>query len=304
MKKNYIQVFLALIAFVGLSYAIYYFRGEKLSYVTISINPEIQLAINEKDIVKEIISINEDADILLSDLDLIGKNIEQASDTIIESAIDTGYIDEYDTENTVVITVINEEEKRRASLEQKVINRVNNKFTEQKIYSVVAANKVTDELKENAIKYGVSNGKMLLVNLALSVNPDLKEEELVDLSVKEIQEQIKEVVSARHQVMKRSMEELRVQWKEEKEAIRNVYRTQVEAMKNTLLEDANVDYSEMTFKEKDEAVSNILKDKKEKIKDEVEAVKEQLQNQSDNYPNVGKAIKEIREQIRQGKKEK
>jgi hypothetical protein len=63
------------VLFVGLCYCIYIFNQKPLSFVSISINPDVELAVNGDNIVEDVIPINEDADIITSDLDLIGDSI-------------------------------------------------------------------------------------------------------------------------------------------------------------------------------------------------------------------------------------
>lgn len=298
-------VIIAIVFFMGLSYAIYIFNQKPLSFVSISINPDIELAVNDEDIIQEVIPINEDADIITSDLDLVGMDIENASEKIVEAAIETGYIDEYSDENTVVITTTNEDETVRQKLEAKVVTRVNNYFTKKEIYLLVITNGLNDELKSEAKEYGISNGKMLLVNRAATVNSDLSKEELSNMTVKEIQQAIKDYVTERHETLKATSAELKTKWQAEKATLRETYKNKVDTLKNNILKDAGVNTTDMTTKEKNEAISKLLKEKKDKIIESVKEVKKELEDtvQNKTYPAVKSTIQNIRERIKKGLQE-
>src|SRR5574344_1507832 len=132
------------------------------SYVILSINPEIELALSSSNTVVDVTAINDDADVFISDLDLEGMSLDEAVDTIISDAIDTGYIDEYSDDNSIVLTEINDDEETRISLENTVLNAVNNKLEDKNVSSVVVVSGVTDEMKTTADSYDISYGKMLL----------------------------------------------------------------------------------------------------------------------------------------------
>ena len=116
------------------------------SYVILSINPEIELALSSSNTVVDVTAINDDADVFISDLDLEGMSLDEAVDTIISDAIDTGYIDEYSDDNSIVLTEINDDEETRISLENTVLNAVNNKLEDKNVSSVVVVSGVTDEI--------------------------------------------------------------------------------------------------------------------------------------------------------------
>jgi hypothetical protein len=183
-----ILLFVAIIAIIGIIICtgFNYFGNKPLSYITIDINPSVELVVNSDNEVEDVIALNEDGDIITSDLDLIGLSIEEASQKVVQAAIDTGYIDELSEENTIVITSSSDNEDRRTKLEESVINKLNTHLEDKKVYALVTHG-LTDELKDEADKYDISYGKMLLVNKAITLNSTLNKDTLVTLSIKEIQ---------------------------------------------------------------------------------------------------------------------
>lgn len=303
MKKKYALIALgAIVLFMGLSYTIYKFNEKPLSFVSISINPDLMLGINEDNIVKEVMTINEDADIITSDLNLVGMKVEEASEKVVDAAIETGFIDEYSDENTVVVTVTGGDEGVRSTLENKVVEKLQQRLEVKEIYAVIVANGLTDDLKEEAEEYDISNGKMLLVNRAVSVNSELSKEELAQMTVQEIQQEIKKYVTERRESLKESLQELKTKWKEEKATLKEEYRNKVEQLKDKVLKEENINTNNMTEVQKDAALSNILKEKKRIIKERIDEVTEEVRDTVKNktYPAVKETINAIRERIKNG----
>ena len=222
MKQNYGWAYIVIILIVGVICYIGYnkWNNRALSFVSININPEIELALNNQDEVVDVISINEDADIVTSDLDLIGLTIEEASDKIIDATMETGYLDEYSEENIVVVTTINDDDEKRVKLEEKIITRMNAHFETRKIYPILVAKGLDNDLKAEATKYGISNGKMLLIERAVSLNEELSKDELAKLSVRDIQKEIQIYVKERRAALKESLEDAREEWQQKKEELK------------------------------------------------------------------------------------
>lgn len=51
--------------------------------MSISINPDVELVVNSDYIVEEVLPINEEADVITSDLELIGESIYTATEKLL-----------------------------------------------------------------------------------------------------------------------------------------------------------------------------------------------------------------------------
>lgn len=301
MKKIYNLLFIvAIILFAVISYIMYTFNAKSLSFVSISINPDVTLVVGDKNVVEEVISINKDADIITSDLNLVGKDVEDASTQIIDAAIETGFIDEYSDENMIIVTTTNEDNRIRESLETRVVARMNKHLEMRNIYPILVINGVDDEIKSDATAYGISNGKMLLINKAVATNSELSKDELVNMSIKEIQQEIRDYVKKRHEASKETKDELKAKWRQTKETLKENYQNRVESLKTNLLNDADIDSSNMTQEEKNAAVSNMLKIKKDEVIDNVNKIKDELKKKVNNdvAPFIKERVNTIRNRIR------
>ncbi|MDD2489958.1 MAG: hypothetical protein PHY26_01720, partial [Bacilli bacterium] len=120
MKKLCLSLLIIVIVGVGGFFAYNYFFKDNLNYIMIDINPSVQLGVNEDDKVVEVVALNEDADILLSDMNLEDMELEEAVDSIVDEAVEIGYIDEFSNENQVVVSSCLEKKQKRLEYENKI----------------------------------------------------------------------------------------------------------------------------------------------------------------------------------------
>lgn len=299
MKRSYLILGL-LVVIVSIIGVMFYFKwsNNSVSFVTLSINPEIELALDNKDIVIDVIALNEDADILTSDLDLKGLTIEEANKKIIDSSMETGYLDEYSDENTIVVTVVNDSETKRQVLEKKVMTKLNEHFETKKIYPILIAKGLDEELKAEADEYGISYGKMLLIEKAVTLNETLSKESLINISIRDIQSEIKDSAMKRRGDLKDSLEQKRNEWKEEKSKLKQERKEIIEQKREMIIEKHQEEFENMTQEQKKEAIETYLKTEKEEIKSDIGAIREEMKKGNEEYPVIESDANAIREQIK------
>ncbi len=298
MKRSYLTLGL-LIVFVSIIEVMFYFKwsNNSVSFVTLSINPEIELALDNKDIVIDVIALNEDADILTSDLNLKGLTIEDASKKIIDSSMETGYLDEYSDENTVVVTVVNDSETKRQVLEEKVMTKLNEHFEMKKIYPIVIAKGLDEDLKREADEYGISYGKMLLIEKAVTLNEILSKESLINISIRDIQSEIKDAVAKRLGDLN-ELEQKRNEWKEEKNNLKQERTEIMKQEREKIIEKYQEELKNMTQEQKREAIETYLKKEKEEMKSDIRAIREEMKKGNEEYLVIESDANAIREQIK------
>lgn len=269
-----------------------------LTYVTISVNPDFQLAINDDETVVEQTAFDNDGSILLSDIELVGLSIDDAMDKILTDLVDTNYIDEYSAENTVVLTVLSEDDDKTNLLEKTLIENVERLLEDKEVSAVVVARGITDELKAKAEDYGISNGKMLLINQALYFNAELSEDDLVEKSMYQIQQEIKNAVQSREFVKNFTKEQLKIMKQDRVQ--KKIYDVN-QLIESYKTENASV-FKNLSEKEIEEKAKDYLSDQKDIAKDEIKKVKESLKNDSDqatsNYIIIKDNTNNIQENIR------
>jgi hypothetical protein len=242
-----------------------------LTYVTIDINPSIELAVDQNDIVMDSITLNEDADIAYDDLNLVGQDVEEATETIIDTAIDLGYITEISDTNAVNVTSYSDDETRRDALNSKIIDKLNAHFETRKIYALVVENGLDDELKSKADSYGITYGKMLLVARAMELDSSLVESDLAKLSIKEIQSQVKTEAIARREEVRTEIQAGQQEFKDLKAQKIAEAKTKLEQEKVALMQGVG-DPSELSTEQK----QTLIEERKDQIKEEIQNVKDDL----------------------------
>lgn len=279
MKKIIVGIVLVLLI-LGLSgYAAYYafFKDKGIHYFIIDINPSIELSLNENNEVVSVTPLNSDADVLLSDLNLVGLDIAEASDKIVAEATLAGYIDQYSEENLITVYSTNETETIREELQTRVMEKINLGLENKDVHALVVSGGLTDEMKTAADNYDISYGKYLLVSRLASLTTEYSTEDIVKMSVKNIQSEIKTIIDERRDSIAKDQEQLKTTLKTQKEAKIEECQNKIEQLKNQLLEQ----YQEqekitLTAEEKIQKGKELLDKAKEQIGNYVSEIKENI----------------------------
>ena len=196
MKKNKTKklTFVAAAGFAivcALGFGAYYYTPQ--SYISIDINPSIELETNFADKVIGTNGANEDAIAVLSAVDISNKPIYEAVKTIVEETIDQGYINN-EKDNAILITVANDNEEKSTNIDEKIKTTVdevleNTKQTAEVVDVVTKKNQT--EVKDTAKQLGISVGKANVIdNILRKANKNgetnFTTEQLMNLSVKEL----------------------------------------------------------------------------------------------------------------------
>ena len=288
--SNFKVILFALIAII-IGYSVYFMYFIPTGYVGIEINPSIQLSLNRMNRVIEVMPLNEDADILLSDLTLTNMTVEEALEAIIDSSTELGYIDELEVDNAIAISVASDTETAD-EVEERIKNRLEKFLTNKNIPALVLLEKNNEERKALAESYGISNGKMLLIQKAIALNPNLVEAELVNEPVRSIAKLFKE---ARTEIKEARKEERKQQLAELKEQRKNSYRAKYDnAIQDRLEKDERIKQN-ATEVEREQIKKAIIKEIKESKKEQVEKIKERIEG---NWSNVDTGNNDIPEDVK------
>lgn len=160
------------------------------AYVTLDINPSVELATNSFGTVIDVNALNEDGQIITENLPLEGEKVEDALQTLIDEAKTEGYLSE-DTENAVAVTVSTDDEAKEEEITQSVEEAVKSELEDQNLpdTEVVVQNINTERHKE-AERLGISPGKMLLIEKLQAVIPEANADDYANKPVREIMKTI------------------------------------------------------------------------------------------------------------------
>lgn len=166
--------------------------SKKGGYIVVDINPSLEIAYDKDGIVTKITPLNEDAEILLCDMNLIGKSYESAVDSLFDGCIELGYLSPSRQDNAVMTTVIGEDGAKDEEMSEKIKNVFNSEFSERKMLGVVITGFDDPELKDEADKYGIDTQKYSLIQRYLSLGGELEEERYSEISIRELYSYISE----------------------------------------------------------------------------------------------------------------
>ena len=169
--------------FLGLTY----FNGNMkvASRIGIDVNPSIELTVNKKEKVLDVIANNSDANIILEGMDLKGSDINVAINALIGSMVKNGYIDEL--ANSILISVDSDNAAESEALRQKIVAELNAFIASENDISVITQNITTEDANlKKAQELGISVGKLELIEKLIAKNNLYTYESLKDLSINEL----------------------------------------------------------------------------------------------------------------------
>ena len=152
--------------------------GSPVAYVTVDINPSLELGISAKHNVVSVQALNEDAAILLSELKLKGQSLDEALANILEAAKKKQYLN---TETPGIVISGSPAGNKEANLGQieSILENTAEKFLDENAsrvaVAVVTANR---SQREEAQKLGLSVGKYTVYRDAQDRGINLQVEEL------------------------------------------------------------------------------------------------------------------------------
>ena len=103
-------------------------KAEELSYVSMRINPEIELVVDEEGIVVAVNAINEDGETVICQLELVGMTVEEAGEAFTAMATELGFIDLNAEQATVYILTEGENDEFVKEIEEKITEKINGFF--------------------------------------------------------------------------------------------------------------------------------------------------------------------------------
>lgn len=164
------------------------------SYVSMDINPSVELVLDQNDNVISYSCENEDALLMLYGENIIGLNIEKASEKIIDLAIEFGYLTE---ENCgVQVNVASDKSKVETNILDKigvVVEKAEGKLSFEVNYNRDGSfvlnyelAKLKEQHPDEAAYQNLTAGKLQVINSALACDWTLTMDEAVKMSTSEL----------------------------------------------------------------------------------------------------------------------
>ena len=200
------------------------------TYLTIDINPSVELIVNKREKVIYANPLNEDAEILLADIEVIGLDLDEAVDLIIQTAIELGYIDIEAVETFVSVSSISQNAEMGEKIRERAKEHINNAFSKRYMMGKAQDKGFTPEFLAEAEGYGVTPGFLFLAKTAVEVSDELFLEDALLMTVQELQAILREAKSE----MKEVAQALKDQFLSDRQALYDLYFPQLEALHTEL----------------------------------------------------------------------
>jgi hypothetical protein len=246
----------------------YAYAKTPVAYVSMDINPSIELGVNAFDTVVSVEAYNEDGKNVLEGTNLVNSKIDDAVSTVVTNAINEGYIKE-DGSSAIEITTATDKEKVADELDKELKEKVDKTLENNNKEAKVETENVALARRDEARKLGITPGKLNLIQKLQGLDPAINVEDYKDSSVKDIQKKFKELKKD-------------VKNEEKTDKIENTNtntNTNATSDVNTNNEESNtINKTNSNVKNQE---NNILKDKKEDMKNEkAEEATEKHENNS------------------------
>ena len=188
-----------------------------MTYISMRINPEIEMVADENGTVVAVNPVNEDGEVVLTDTELVGMSVEDAGTAFTEAATELGYIDTQSEDNTVYVDVLGENEEIEQQMEAKLSEKITHFFPNKGIGGKVSP-ETLEKYADKVDEWGVSAGHAKTILRVLELYPEMTEQEVLALSVPERLALIKDYAKNSGLTVK-----LQKQLKADKEALREQY---------------------------------------------------------------------------------
>ncbi|MFP4178149.1 MAG: hypothetical protein ACLFTZ_05235 [Acholeplasmataceae bacterium] len=239
------------------------------AYVTLDINPSVELIVSPRDTVVYADPLNEDGELLLLDLALVGLPIEEAVDKIIAEAIALGFIDTEDEEIVVSVDAEAKAAEVRTEVLERIKEHVDASFRARAMIGRAITREYVADFLAEAESYGVTPGFLRLAKKAVLMSDELTLEEALELEHEDLIELLRE----KKQEQRAVAQALKEDFMDERNDLIESYQDQIIALEQQIeeaLEDGDVD----------ELVAQ-LEALRQQLKAELEAFRDEYRGESE-----------------------
>ncbi len=182
MRWGMVAVLMLAVMLSGLS--VYLTQPVIAAYVTIDINPSLELGIDQHQIVRSVVALNPEGEALVTEVQLMGRQVTEALEVLMAAAAEDGYLGP-EAEHLVVITTtaVAGQPTNQVDLTVELENKARAIVAGQE-QTVVTSMVAEPEIREEARRQGMSVGKLMVVQKAEEAGIHLDPQELksADLS--------------------------------------------------------------------------------------------------------------------------
>ena len=193
--KKILAACIAAVLVIGVLAGGYTYLKTPVAYISLDINPSIELGINALNKVVSSEGVNRDGRALLEGQKIIRASLTDALDSLIGIAAQKNYISD-DGTTVVSITAESNNRKRAQNLTNIGEQAVSKSIVRYKVKAVIYKDSADLSLRLEAKKEGVSSGKLKLIKSLQALEPSITVEQHKDSKVSDLLAKAKELVDA------------------------------------------------------------------------------------------------------------
>ncbi len=261
-----------------------------VQYISIDINPSLELKVNYLDRIINVQSLNDDGKELIRNISVKSLHYESGVNEVIEKAKDLGYLED---KRDVLISISSSDIKRNEKVERNIKGKLDEEVT------VLTFNAEEHRI---SVEEGLSPGKSDIIEKVIESDTQLSKEELAAVPVKDLMEKIKENSSKKDgEVAKHAAKEIE---KTAKHAAKEIER---EAKKIEKEAKQLAEKMKQEAKQEKEESKWIAKEKGEEAKQLAEKMKQEAKQKKEESKRIAKEkaeeAKQLAEEIEQEAKQ-
>lgn len=264
------------------------------TYLTLDINPSIELIITPREKVVYANALNEDGEVLLAELDVIGMQLDDAMDLIIETAIELGYIDVDAEETFVQISAISKNTEIGDKIRERAKEHINHAFRDRMMMGRAEDKGFTPEFLAEAESYGVTPGFLFLAQKAVIASDELLLEDALQMTVQELQAILKDA----RENMKVVAQALRDEFLADRQALYDTYFPQMEDIRVLIAsKEAELEILEANLVAKQAELAEALEENKATLEAEIAQIEADILAIQGEIQSLLSSLEAIREEF-------
>lgn len=187
-KKLAVAACLALLVIGGGTGAYAYYKTP-VSYLSLDINPSVELGVNSFGKVVKTEAYNNDGSTILKGIDVSGSSVKDAVDKLVASAAKNGFIQK-DGSSVVSLTSETDNDKTASELQDEAQAGAEDALEQEGDKAEIQKDNVALARRDEARKLGITPGKLNLIQKLQAVDPTATVDQYKDAKVKDIMKSI------------------------------------------------------------------------------------------------------------------
>ncbi len=166
-------------------YGNYHLNHTAVSTVSLDVNPAIEMKLNKKERVLNVIPLNEDGEKIIGDMDFKNSDLDVAVNALVGSMLKNGYLS--DISNSILVSVDGADAQKSAAIQQELSAEIDSFMKSQGMDVAIVSQIVDNHAAETiAEKFGLSLGKAQFIEKLVAANPRYTVEALAGMTFNEL----------------------------------------------------------------------------------------------------------------------